>query len=366
MSQLRHFIGLMSGTSADAIDAALVGFESDGTTQLISTHTLELPADLKTRIIAAQTRADTTIRDVCEQDVALSLLYATAVKTLLGKAKVPTSKIEAIGNHGQTLLHAPEADHPFTLQIGDNHRLAELLGITVVGDFRRRDIAAGGQGAPLVPAFHRTLVSQTETAGFLNVGGIANVSIIAPDRVSGFDTGPGNTLSDAWIRKHQQQAFDAGGAWASTGTVNESLLEHMLADPYFSRSAPKSTGQDYFNLAWLENLKVDQLAPVDVQRTLVELTARSASDALKASGCERVYLCGGGRHNDLLTQRIRSLVAPIEVADTCELGVDADFMEAVAFAWLAKQCLDRASGNVPAVTGAQSERVLGVIYPRAD
>ena len=220
MSQLRHFIGLMSGTSADAIDAALVGFESDGTTQLICAHTLELPADLKTRIIAAQTRADTTIRDVCEQDVALSLLYAAAVEALIEKANVPASKIEAIGNHGQTLLHAPEADYPFTLQIGDNHRLAELSGITVVGDFRRRDIAAGGQGAPLVPAFHRTLLAQTETAAFLNVGGIANVSIIAPDRVSGFDTGPGNTLSDAWIRKHQRKAFDAGGAWASTGTVN--------------------------------------------------------------------------------------------------------------------------------------------------
>ncbi|MEC7569219.1 MAG: anhydro-N-acetylmuramic acid kinase [Pseudomonadota bacterium] len=363
---MRHFIGLMSGTSADAIDAALVGFESDGTTHLVCTHTLELPTDLKTRIIAAQTRVDTTIRDVCEQDVALSLLYAAAVEALIEKAKVPVSEIEAIGNHGQTLLHAPEVDHPFTLQIGDNHRLAELSGITVVGDFRRRDIAVGGQGAPLVPAFHRTLVSRTETAAFLNVGGIANVSVIAPGRVSGFDTGPGNTLSDAWIRKHQQQAFDASGAWASTGTVNESLLERMLADPYFSRPAPKSTGQDYFNLTWLESLKVDELAPVDVQRTLVELTARSASDALRASGCEQVYLCGGGRHNNLLTERIKSLLAPIEAADTSALGIDADFMEAVAFAWLAKQCLDRASGNVPAVTGAQSERVLGVIYPRAD
>ena len=366
MSQLRYFIGLMSGTSADAIDAALVGFDPDGNTQLISTQTLKMPADLRTRIISAQTREDTSIGDICEQDVALSLLYATAVKTLLGKANVPASRIEAIGNHGQTLLHAPEADHPFTIQIGDNHRLAELSGITVVGDFRRRDIAAGGQGAPLVPAFHRTLVAQAETAAFLNVGGIANISVIAPDRVSGFDTGPGNTLSDAWIRKHQKQAFDASGAWASTGTVNEPLLERMLADPYFSRPAPKSTGQDYFNLTWLDNLRVDELAPADVQRTLVELTARSASDALKASGCERVYLCGGGRHNDLLTERLGSLAAPIEVSDTLELGVDADFMEAVAFAWLAKQCLDRAQGNVPAVTGAQSERVLGVIYPRAD
>ena len=356
----------MSGTSADAIDAALVGFGPKGTSQLICTHTLELPSDLKTRIIAAQTHADTSIRDICEQDVALSLLYAAAVKSLLEKANVSKSEIEAIGNHGQTVLHAPEADHPFTLQIGDNHRLAELSGITVVGDFRRRDIAAGGQGAPLVPAFHRTLIRQTEAAAFLNVGGIANITVIAPDRVTGFDTGPGNTLSDAWIRKHKQQAFDASGAWASTGTVNEPLLERMLADPYFSWPAPKSTGQDYFNLAWLENLKVDELAPVDVQRTLVELTARSASDAIKVSGCERVYLCGGGRHNDLLTAQLRSLVAPIEVTDTHALGIDADFMEAAAFAWLAKQCLDRASGNVPTVTGAQSERVLGVIYPRAD
>ena len=366
MSQFRHFIGLMSGTSADAIDAALVRFDSDATTQLICTHMLELPADLKARIIAAQTRVDTSIRDVCEQDVALSLLYANAVKTLLEKANVCASKIEAIGNHGQALLHAPEADYPFTLQIGDNHRLAELSGITVVGDFRRRDIAAGGQGAPLVPAFHRTLIAQTEAAAFLNVGGIANISVIAPDQVTGFDTGPGNTLSDAWIREHRQQAFDAKGAWASTGKVDKPLLRRMLADPYFSRPAPKSTGQNYFNLTWLEDLRVDELAPVDVQRTLVELTARSASDAIKASVCERVYLCGGGRHNELLTERLRSLVAPLEVTDTQALGVDADFMEAVAFAWLAKQCLDRSSGNVPEVTGAQSERVLGVIYPRAD
>ena len=366
MSQLRQFIGLMSGTSADAIDAALVGFDSDGTTHLISTHTLDLPEDLKTRIIAAQTQADTAIRDICEQDVALSLLYAAAVKTLLEKANVSSSEIEAIGNHGQTVLHAPEADHPFTLQIGDNHRLAELSDITVVGDFRRRDIAAGGQGAPLVPAFHRTLIAQTEAAAFLNVGGIANISIVAPDQMTGFDTGPGNTLSDAWIRKNRKKAFDAKGAWASKGTVNEPLLRRMLADPYFSRPTPKSTGQDYFNLAWLEDLKVDGVAAVDVQRTLVELTARSASAAIKASACERVYLCGGGRHNDLLTARLRTLIKPTVVKDTGILGIDADFIEAAAFAWLAKQCLDRSPGNVPTVTGAQSERILGVVYPRTD
>ena len=366
MSRSRHFIGLMSGTSVDAIDAALVGFTPNGKTQLICTHSLEIPAGLKARIIATQIEENTSIRDLCEQDVELSLLYAAAVKTLLEKAILSASEIEGIGNHGQTILHAPNADHAFTLQIGDNHRLAELTGITVVGDFRRRDIAAGGQGAPLVPAFHRTLIDDDKTAAFLNVGGIANISLISPEQVTGFDTGPGNTLSDTWIRKHLHQPYDASGAWANTGAVNELLLQRMLSDPYFAQPGPKSTGQDYFNLAWLENLQVDELAPADVQRTLVELTARSASDALKASGCERVYLCGGGRHNNLLTQRIRSLAAPIELADTSALGVDADFIEAVAFAWLAKQCLNRTSGNVPAVTGAQSERVLGVIYPRAD
>ena len=366
MTQFRHFIGLMSGTSVDAVDAALVAFRPDEKTQLICTHSLTLPTNLKTRIIAAQTDADTTIQEVCEQDVELSLLYASAVESLLVKAGVSASDVEAIGNHGQTLRHAPSGHHPFSLQIGDNHRLAELTGITVVGDFRRRDIAAGGQGAPLVPAFHRTLIDHAQTTAFLNVGGIANISVISPGKVTGFDTGPGNTLSDAFIRKHQQQAFDASGAWASEGDVNEGLLQRMLADPYCSRSAPKSTGQDYFNLAWLDNLDIEGIAPANTQRTLVELTARSAAEAIIASGCERVYLCGGGRHNNLLTERLRSLIAPIDIADTSALGIDADFMEATAFAWLAKQCIDRSVGNVPAVTGARSERVLGAIYPRTD
>ena len=367
MTRPRHFIGLMSGTSADAIDAALVAFHPDGQTQLICTHSLELPASLKSRIIAAQTDADTSIQDVCMQDVELSLLYAATVKDLLKKAGVPASTVEAIGNHGQTLLHAPTAHHPFTLQIGDNHRLAELSRITVVGDFRRRDIAAGGQGAPLVPAFHRTLVDCSETTAFLNIGGIANISVISSEAVTGFDTGPGNTLSDAWIRRHRQKAFDASGAWASEGNVNEPLLHRMLADPYFKRQAPKSTGQDYFNLGWLDQLNIEQeVPPVDVQRTLVELTARSAADAITASGCERSYLCGGGRHNDFLIERLQTLVGSVDLADTSALGIDGDFMEATAFAWLAKQCIDRSVGNVPAVTGAQSERVLGAIYPRTD
>lgn len=365
MSRPRHFIGLMSGTSVDAIDAALVGFTPEGKTQLICTHSLEIPAGLKARIIATQIEENASIRDLCEQDVELSLLYAAAVKTLLDKAALSASEIEGIGNHGQTILHAPDAEHAFTLQIGDNHRLAELTGITVVGDFRRRDIAAGGQGAPLVPAFHRTLIDDDTTVAFLNVGGIANISLISPEQVTGFDTGPGNTLSDAWIRKHQQQPYDANGAWARTGVVNEPLLQSLLADSYFSRPAPKSTGQDYFNLAWLEQREIGHITPIDVQRTLIELTAQSAASAITSSGCQRVYLCGGGRHNGLLTERLQSLVTPVSVADTNSLGIDADFMEAAAFAWLAKQHIDRGVGNVAEVTGAHSARVLGVLYPRA-
>lgn len=366
MTGVRRFIGLMSGTSADAVDATLVVFHPNSRPELICTDSLAIPADLKARIIAAQTAIDTTIEEVCQLDVALSLLYTRTVDNLLKKAAMPASEVEAIGNHGQTLRHVPAADHPYTLQIGDNHRLAELTGITVVGDFRRRDIAAGGQGAPLVPAFHRTLVDQPSTITFLNLGGIANISVISPAQVTGFDTGPGNTLSDAWIRKHLQQEFDAGGAWASEGDLNEDLLQRMLSDPYFSRSAPKSTGQDYFNLSWLDQLGVGELKPIDVQRTLVELTARTAAKAITASQCEQVYLFGGGRHNTLLSERLRSLVAPTNVADTAALGIDADFMEATAFAWLAKQCIDQGAGNVPEVTGATSARVLGVVFPRTE
>ena len=354
----------MSGTSADAVDAALVSFADEQQPIVLCTESLALSESLKSRIVACLTDAGTPVDVICDLDVALAKIYATSVTRLLQKADVKPADVEAIGSHGQTLLHQPNGANAFTLQVGDNHLLAELTGMSVVGDFRRRDIAAGGQGAPLVPAFHKTLVEDDQTSAFLNIGGIANVSVIAANHVIGFDTGPGNTLCDAWIRQHQQLDFDADGAWAKEGIINEALLDRLLADPYFSQDGPKSTGQDYFNLTWLHRFDVAALRPEDVQRTLVELTARSAAKALSSINCRCVYICGGGRLNTLMVERLESLLAPAKVVDTHSIGIDPDFMEAIAFAWLAKQCIDGIPGNVPEVTGASGPRVLGVIYPK--
>ena len=363
MSGTDLFIGLMSGTSADAVDAALVSFDDTSGVKTVASHSLPMPESLRKRIVALQTRASRDIFDVCELDVELADLYAAAVSELLAKTEYEATDITAVGNHGQTLLHFPNHERAFTLQVGDNHRLAELSGITVVGDFRRRDVAAGGQAAPLIPAFHKTLVSSSESAVFLNIGGIANISCIDKDRVSGFDTGPGNTLMDAWIHRHKGVNFDRDGAWAREGSVNAQLLTAMREDPYFRKSAPKSTGQDYFNLAWLDQFLVADIAPEDVQRTLLELTATTASEAISLNGCSSVFTFGGGRHNTLLMERLQTLLGDVSVEPTDRLGIDPDYMEATAFAWLAKQCVAGQAGNEPKVTGARGDRVLGVIFP---
>ena len=363
MNGADQFIGLMSGTSADAVDATLVSFDDADGVNTMASHSLPIPEGLRRRIIALQTRISRDVYDVCELDVELADLYATAVSELLAQTEYEATDITAIGNHGQTLLHFPNNKPAFTLQAGDNHRLAELTGIKVVGDFRRRDIAAGGQAAPLIPAFHRTLVSNSESVAFLNIGGIANISCIDKGRVSGFDTGPGNTLMDAWTRQHKALNFDAAGAWAREGLVNGRLLGAMQEDPYFKKLAPKSTGQDYFNLDWLNQFSMRDLAPEDVQRTLLELTATTASAAISLSGCESVFTFGGGRHNALLMERLHALLGEISIESTERLGVDPDYMEATAFAWLAKQCLTGLPGNEPNVTGAKGYRVLGAIFP---
>ena len=363
MSGTDLFIGLMSGTSADAVDAALVSFDDTSGVNTLASHSLPMPESLRKRIVALQTRASRDIFDVCELDVELADLYAAAVSELLAKTEYEATDITAVGNHGQTLLHFPNHERAFTLQVGDNHRLAELSGITVVGDFRRRDVAAGGQAAPLIPAFHKTLVSSSESAVFLNIGGIANISCIDKGRVSGFDTGPGNTLMDAWIHRHKGVNFDRDGAWAREGSVNAQLLTAMREDPYFRKSAPKSTGQDYFNLAWLDQFLVADIAPEDVQRTLLELTATTASEAISLNGCSSVFTFGGGRHNTLLMERLQTLLGDVSIEPTDRLGIDPDYMEATAFAWLAKQCVAGQAGNEPKVTGARGDRVLGVIFP---
>ena len=363
MSGTDLFIGLMSGTSADAVDAALVSFDDTSGVNTLASHSLPMPERLRKRIVALQTRASRDIFDVCELDVELADLYTAAVFELLAKTEYEATDITAVGNHGQTLLHFPNHELAFTLQVGDNHRLAERSGITVVGDFRRRDVAAGGQAAPLIPAFHKTLVSSSESAVFLNIGGIANISCIDKGRVSGFDTGPGNTLMDAWINRHKGVNFDRDGAWAREGSVDAQLLTAMREDPYFRKSAPKSTGQDYFNLAWLDQFVVADITPEDVQRTLLELTATTASEAISLNGCSSVFTFGGGRHNTLLMERLQTLLGDVSVEPTDRLGIDPDYMEATAFAWLAKQCLAGQAGNEPKVTGARGDRVLGVIFP---
>lgn len=363
MSETKLFIGLMSGTSADAVDAVLVGFEHTGALYALASHTLPIPEALRARIIALQSGTSRDVYDVCELDAELAQLYVDAINGLLAKTTHEPADIAAIGNHGQTLLHFPNNNPAFTLQVGDNHRLAELTGISVVGDFRRRDIAAGGQAAPLIPAFHKTLAPTTGSVAFLNIGGIANISCIDNGRATGFDTGPGNTLMDAWIRQEKGLNFDADGAWAREGSVNQQLLTLLLNDPYFKTLPPKSTGQDYFNLNWLQSFLADSVAAEDVQRTLLELTATTVGQAVRLSGCTSLFCFGGGRHNRLLMERIKDLTEDVPVESTTQLGIDPDYMEATAFAWLAKQCLEGKPGNDPSVTGSRGERVLGVVFP---
>ena len=321
-----------------------------------------MPEGLRKRIVALQTRASRDVFDVCELDVELADLYAAAVSELLDRlsTRQRISLRSAI-----TVKHFftfQTTKPPFTLQVGDNHRLAELSGIRVVGDFRRRDIAAGGQAAPLIPAFHKTLVPNAESATFLNIGGIANISCVDKGRVSGFDTGPGNTLMDAWIHRHKGANFDRDGAWAREGSVNARLLAAMQEDAYFKKSAPKSTGQDYFNLAWLDQFSVADIAPEDVQRTLLELTATTASEGLAAMDAPPFLPLVAAYTTPPSDGAPADFAGDIYIETTDRLGVDPDYMEATAFGWLAKQCLAGQPGNELNVTGARGERVLGVIF----
>jgi anhydro-N-acetylmuramic acid kinase len=301
--------------------------------------------------------------------VEIGRAFADAALRLLRQAGIDPGSVRAIGSHGQTIRHGPRGETPFTLQIGDANVIAERCGITTVADFRRRDMAAGGQGAPLLPALHAALFAQPgRTRVVLNLGGIANITVLPGDpqqSIRGFDTGPANCLMDAWIARHHGVGHDEGGAWAAEGRVDQALLDALLADAYFASPPPKSTGRELFNLDWLaQRLAGDAHEAVDVQATLLELTARSAAQAIRthASDADDVLVCGGGVHNPLLMAALRRGLAPLPVRSTQELGIDADFVEATAFAWLAKRRLDALPGNLPEVTGARGERVLGAIY----
>lgn len=358
----------MSGTSADAIDAALVAF--DPAPRLVHALAAAYPRAVRDQVLALSQAPQTrlTLDEVALLDHAIGAAFADVACAALDRAREQGLEVRAIGSHGQTLRHCPRGTPAFTLQLGDANLIAERTGVTTVADFRRRDLAAGGEGAPLLPAFHAMcLASPDEPRAVLNLGGIANLTLLAPGApVIGFDTGPANALLDAWSAHHGAGPHDAGGAFAASGASDPELLARMLRDPFFERRPPKSSGRDHFHLAWIEGQLADlRLAPADVQATLVELTARSVADALmrEAPATRRVIACGGGVHNPVLMAAIRRAIAPLELDSSVTYGVDADFLEAMAFAWLARETLAGRPGNLPSVTGATGPRVLGAIYP---
>lgn len=374
------FIGLMSGTSLDGIDVVLVDFTNVSADaqqpRVLHTHFLAYPSDLRSQILALQYPTENELEVTALMGNTLAQLYAEAVNHLLVTANLSPDKIAAIGCHGQTIRHRPgfKDGIGFTLQIGNAALLSELTGITVVSDFRSRDIAAGGQGAPLVPAFHQAVfASKKNNRAIINIGGIANVTYLSKNNdaenydVIGFDSGPGNMLLDAWVKQHKNLDFDADGAWASTGKIIAPLLSSMLAEPYFSLKPPKSTGRDLFNDAWLkQRLSGANYQANDIARTLVELTAQTIYDALLTC-CDElnsVYLCGGGARNTLLKSRLQTMLTDTKLETTDALGIGIDWVEAIAFAWLAKQCLHQKTANLPQVTGARGARILGAIYQR--
>ena len=365
------YIGLMSGTSMDAVDAAMVDL-GGARPRLLATHNHPLPACLRAEA-AALSRGSVTLAAQGTLDNRFGHLFADAVLALLGSTRIPAPEVRGIGSHGQTVYHRPDGAHPFSLQIGDPNIIVERTGITTVADFRRRDIAAGGQGAPLVPAFHRAVLQSPDHArAVVNIGGIANLTLLPPDPhapVRGFDTGPGNTLIDAWADRHLGVPLDRDGRWAASAQPDPRLLECLSKDPYFRLSAPKSTGLEHFNLEWVEGCLQDvgdRLEPPVVQATLVELTAHTIAEGIVTTSPEptEVWVCGGGVHNGYLMLRLRDLLAGTRVTSTEEAGIPPDWMEAMAFAWLAQQTLDHRPGNLPSATGARHPVILGGVYRR--
>ncbi len=358
------YVGLMSGTSLDGIDSTLADL-SGGEVRLLHSHYQPFQPQLRENLLALQDQGRDELHRAALAANQLSHALAAATRTLLAQSGISPGKVAAIGCHGQTVRHRPEAG--YTVQLVNGALLAELSGIAVVCDFRSRDIAAGGQGAPLVPAFHHKLFQDaTRHRVIVNIGGISNVTNLPPSGgVSGFDCGPGNLLLDAWVSENLDKAFDENGAWAAQGAALPTLLEALLRHEFFDRAPPKSTGRETFNLAWVKRALSGTESPVDVQTTLLELTATAITQAIRdyCSGATEVFVCGGGARNQALVHRLRVLLADTRVDTTDALGVDAKWLEALAFAWLARQTLGGLPGNMPGVTGARGPRVLGAIYP---
>ncbi|HEX6832068.1 MAG TPA: anhydro-N-acetylmuramic acid kinase [Rudaea sp.] len=363
------YLGLISGTSADGIDVALARF--DPAPHLVAAKTVAYPETLRQRLIAlAQGDGRIALDELGALDVEVGRAFAAAAQTLIRDENIDAGAIRAIGSHGQTVRHRPLGAAPYTLQIGDPNLIAEATGIATVADFRRRDLAAGGQGAPLAPAFHAAMLAQDGRARVvLNLGGIANITILPGDPgrpLRGFDTGPASCLLDAWAQRQLGRPFDRDGEFAASGRVDEGLLSALLADPYFALAPPKSTGREVFHETWLaEHLRDVAFAPADVQATLLALTVRSIADAVRqyAPASTEVLVCGGGVHNGVLMRRLAAELQPLPVRSVAERGIDPDFVEAMLFAWLARERLaGRAPPNLHTVTGARGPRVLGAVY----
>ncbi len=367
MNERELYIGIMSGTSLDGVDTALVAMQ-DNEIELLEHDFFPFPEALKSRVLNICTGQATNLPEIGELDHELGHLFADAALALLSKSDFQKEQIRAIGSHGQTVFHQPNGDKPFTMQIGDSNIIAAKTGITTVADFRRKDMALGGQGAPLVPAFHHTIFDVTNsTVVVLNIGGISNISVLKPNgEVVGYDTGPGNMLMDAWCQKNQGVGYDKDATWASQGQVIPKLMQQLLQEPYLFESAPKSTGRELFNLDWLEqHLKGEHYDSCDVQRTLCEYTAVTICQQVTqfaAGNKPELLVCGGGAQNPLLMERIQALLSDWTVAPTISKGVDSDYMEAMAFAWLAQRRIHNLPSNLPAVTGASRYASLGVIY----
>jgi anhydro-N-acetylmuramic acid kinase len=366
-----YFAGVMSGTSLDGVDAVIADFAPSGARpcRTIGAAHVGLPTMLRDELLALQLPGKNELARAGSAANMLAELYADAISRALVEAKLTAGDIHAAGVHGQTLRHRP--DLGITVQLNNAARVAEKAGMTVVADFRSRDVAAGGQGAPLVPAFHSALFARKDRHRVIvNIGGIANMTDLPPDGpVSGFDTGPGNALSDLWCARNRGAPFDAQGAWAATGKVVPALLELLLNDPFFKAAPPKSTHRDKFNLQWLEEkLRASRVKEEaeDVQATLVALTARTIADAIRlhATKATEVLVCGGGAKNAALMRDLAQELKPRRILTTAHEGVAVEQVEALAFAWLAREALSGRPGNLPAVTGAKGPRVLGAIYPR--
>jgi anhydro-N-acetylmuramic acid kinase len=369
MSLARYFIGLLSGTSIDGIDCVLVDFSQE-LPHLVASHSEPIPEQLRTSLLRLCSAQSVSLLELGETDIALGRLFAQAVNAILHKNRLSKDDIIAIGSHGQTIQHQPNGFAPFTIQIGDPNTICELTGISTVADFRRKDMAAGGQGAPLAPTFHQyRFANSTHRRAVLNIGGISNITLLSQadsHQLTGFDTGPGNVLMDTWIKRHKGASYDQDGVWATTGELVPALLDALLADPYFNLPAPKSTGRELFNEDWLQKHldRLGSLSPNDVQATLLELTARSIVESVdwKTQDIKELVVCGGGVHNGALMRRLAALVRSCEVVSSESLGLSPDWVEGVAFAWFAYKTWNNEPINTGLVTGAKHPCLLGGIY----